>query len=291
MALDLRKIAHFVAVAEEHSMTRAATRLHLSQQALSMSIRALERELGVALLGRNGRGVELLPAGQVLYGDAVELLAAAAAAVTRARRADQGEPDLLRIGHTPAITGLEVSELVEAGAATLGSVSVQVVQMYPNEIPEQLRKRRIDVGLSRAMSVTDTLAGQVVARHRLRVAVRAGHHLEDRGSVSLADLAGETLIVWAPARVSGYTDLLLGLCREAGFEPKHLVNAVQGTPPITAVLNNDGVALVTDAPGRAAGGAVRVIDLEPRTTVPVLATWLPGARSPARDVLLASLAR
>ena len=115
MGLDLRKVEHFVAVAEERSMTRAAARLHLSQQALSMSMRALERELGVPLLDRSRRGVALLASGEALYADAVPLLAAATAAVGRARRADRGEPELLRIGHTPAVTGIEVTEML-AGA-------------------------------------------------------------------------------------------------------------------------------------------------------------------------------
>ena len=230
MGLDLRKVAHFVAVAEERSMTRAAARLHLSQQALSMSMRSLERELGVALLDRSRRGVVLLASGEALYADAVPLLAAATAAVGRARRADRGEPELLRIGHTPAVTGIEVTELL-AGAPASGA-SVQVVALLPDELSERLRDRSVDIGLSRATAPVAGLAGQVVARHRLRLAVRAGHRLAHRHAVTLAEIAGETLIVGAPPGVCAYTDLLLGLCRRAGFEPRHQVTPVQGTPPV-----------------------------------------------------------
>ncbi|MYS48827.1 LysR family transcriptional regulator, partial [Streptomyces sp. SID6013] len=66
MGLDLHKLDHLIAVAEEHSITRAAARLHLSQQALSTSIRVLEREVGVPLLERTAAGVVLLPAGAAL---------------------------------------------------------------------------------------------------------------------------------------------------------------------------------------------------------------------------------
>ncbi|MGX6446903.1 LysR family transcriptional regulator, partial [Patulibacter sp. S7RM1-6] len=66
MALDLRKLDHFVAVAEERNFTRAAERLHLTQQALSHSVRQLERELGVALLERTTRHVAPTDAGRVL---------------------------------------------------------------------------------------------------------------------------------------------------------------------------------------------------------------------------------
>ena len=213
MGLDLRKVEHFVAVVEERSMTRAAARLHLSQQALSMSMRALERELGVPLLDRSRRGVVLLASGEALYADAVPLLAAATAAVGRARRADRGEPELLRIGHTPAVTGIEVTEML-AGAPAHGA-SVQVVALPSDELNERLRDRSVDIGLSRATAPAAGLAGQVVARHRLRLAVRAGHRLAHRHAVTLPELAAETLIVGAPPGVCAYTDLLLGLCRRA----------------------------------------------------------------------------
>ena len=288
MGLDLRKVEHFVAVAEERSMTRAAARLHLSQQALSMSMRALERELGVPLLDRSRRGVVLLASGEALYADAVPLLAAATAAVGRARRADRGEPELLRIGHTPAVTGIEITEML-AGAPASGA-SVQVVALLPDELSERLHDRSVDIGLSRATAPVAGLAGQVVARHRLRLAVRAGHRLAHRHAVTLPELAAETLIVGAPPGVCAYTDLLLGLCRRAGFEPRHRVTPVQGTPPVTTVLGTDGAALVTEAPGPAVGGAVRVVELEPETTVPVLASWRRDTRSVLRDVLVAGLA-
>ena len=129
-----------------------------------------------------------------------------------------------------------------------------------------------------------------MARHRLRLAVRAGHRLAHRHAVTLPELAAETLIVGAPPGVCAYTDLLLGLCRRAGFEPRHRVTPVQGTPPVTTVLGTDGAALVTEAPGPAVGGAVRVVELEPETTVPVLASWRRDTRSALRDVLVAGLA-
>jgi len=290
MDLDLRKVAHFVAVAEERSMTRAAARLHLSQQARSMSMRALERELGLPLLDRSRRGVALLASGEALYADAVPLLAAATAVVGRVRRADRGEPELLRIGHTPAVTGVEVTEMLAGAPSPPAGVSVQLVAILPDELGDRLRDHSIDVGLSRATTPPHGMVGQIVGRHRLRLAVRAGHRLAHRDAVTLQEIAAETLVVGAPAGVCTYTDLLLALCRRAGFEPRHRVAPVQGTPLVTTVLGNDGAALVTELPGPAIGGAVRVLELEPATTVPVLATWRRDARSAVRDVLLASLA-
>jgi DNA-binding transcriptional LysR family regulator len=284
--LDLRKVAHFVAVVEEGSMTRAAVRLRLTQQALSMSVRALERELGVALLARGGGGITLLPAGTTLFADAGPLLEAADAAVGRSRQADRPEAEVLRIGHTPDVTGAEVVAMLAGVPPTFAATTTQVTPFLPADLRERLWNRSIDLGLARAMSRTDGLGTQVVTRHRLRVAVRAGHHLALREVLTLPDIARETLLVSAPAGESGDTDLLLDLCRSAGVEPSHRASPVQGMPLVTAVLGTDAVALVTDAPGPAVGGAVRVVELEPAPTVPLLATWRRDARSRARDLLV-----
>ena len=173
MQLDLRKLAHFAAVVEERSMTRAAVRLRLTQQALSMSIRALERELGVLLFERGRGGVELLPAGHSLYMDGGPLLAAATAAVARARRTHGSDTELLRIGHTPAVTDTDVVTLLAGAPLALAATVTQVIQIQPADVGDRLWDRSIDLALTRAMSPSQGLTGQVVTRHRLRVAVRA----------------------------------------------------------------------------------------------------------------------
>ena len=69
--VNLSRLAAFVAVAEELNFGRAATRLHLSQPALSRQIRVLEEELGTQLLARNNRRVALTPAGVQALADFV----------------------------------------------------------------------------------------------------------------------------------------------------------------------------------------------------------------------------
>src|SRR5207245_6048633 len=87
-AMELRHLRYFVAVAEEGSLTLAAEkRLHTAQPSLSRQIRDLEYEVGVQLMSRSVRGVELTAAGRVFLDHARLALTQAETAAEAARRA------------------------------------------------------------------------------------------------------------------------------------------------------------------------------------------------------------
>src|SRR3954449_6054409 len=98
---EIRQLRYFVAVAERGSVSQAAVELHLSQSALSETLRKLEVELGVELLERSSRGVRPTAAGDALLAGARTALAAFDAALNAAR----GETGRLRIGFEAAGAG------------------------------------------------------------------------------------------------------------------------------------------------------------------------------------------
>src|ERR1700761_1232645 len=95
MDLDLRKLRYFAAVAETLHFGRAADELHIAQPALSRQIRALEHDLGTALLTRDSHGVALTDAGRQLLSDAGPLLASAHAVRRRVTAAAHGGQRLM----------------------------------------------------------------------------------------------------------------------------------------------------------------------------------------------------
>src|SRR3954454_25386720 len=99
MTPELRLIRYFVAVAEEGNVTRAAARLHVAQPSLRAALRQLERQLGVALLGRDGGGLVLPPAGALLARRGRALLVEADSVVAAVRGAAAG--GRLRLGVSP----------------------------------------------------------------------------------------------------------------------------------------------------------------------------------------------
>ncbi len=275
----MRKLTHFVAVAEELSFTRAAARLQMSQQALSTSIRQFERELDVTLFDRSPHHVALTEAGQSLLESGRPLLVASSAALDRARRIERGELEVVRVGRTPAITGEEATTLMAPFRRTHPRVEISVEQHWPADLPRLLFAGEIDLALARVFAGGEGLTTKTVATHPLRVALWEEHPLAASGAVRLADLRDDTLVVWS--QKSGYRELLLDACRRAGLEPREVVvNPLQGTPPVTAVTGPGEFALVTAPAGPSSAPGVTVLDIEPPAHVPVAAMWVSGSISP-----------
>ena len=91
MAMDLRHLRLFVAVAEEGHITRAAEKLGMQQPPLSQQIKAMERELDVQLFHRKPRGVELTETGRALFAEARAVLAHLERALETTHRTARGE--------------------------------------------------------------------------------------------------------------------------------------------------------------------------------------------------------
>jgi DNA-binding transcriptional LysR family regulator len=110
--VEIRQLENFVAIAEEHSFTRAAGRVHLVQSALSVSIRALERDLGIRVFERSTHHVSLTDAGEALLPEARRILAAAEQARDAVSAVQGIVRGTLRIGIMQSLTLVDVASLL-----------------------------------------------------------------------------------------------------------------------------------------------------------------------------------
>jgi DNA-binding transcriptional LysR family regulator len=124
--MELRHLRYFRAVAEELHFGRAAQRLLIAQPPLSQQIRQLERELGVDLLTRSTRSVELTPAGAAFLERTVTILAAVDDAADLARRVSDGTTGRITIGCVGSATYSVLPRLVRTLADLLPDVDVRV---------------------------------------------------------------------------------------------------------------------------------------------------------------------
>ncbi|MFZ2528030.1 MAG: LysR family transcriptional regulator [Rhodococcus sp. (in: high G+C Gram-positive bacteria)] len=284
--LDLYRLRQFVAVAERLNITRAAEDLHLTQQAVSMAIKNLERDIGVVLLDRSGRRLSLTPAGAELLSGAILLLDASRSLVRTTRAANRRTGERLVVGYTPALTSDEVFDLIAPVRQTFPDASITARQMFPDELVPALKAGDIAVGLRRGATTPRDVSASVFAYSPLRVALAVTHRFADRPSIALHELADDCLMLWGPPGESFYAEFLMSLCRRAGFEPQVAINRIQGTAPTSAVVDTDCFAFVTAEPGHYHRGQAVVIVVEDEPMAPVQAMWLPHTISRLRQVLL-----
>jgi DNA-binding transcriptional LysR family regulator len=244
MAVELRHLRYFIAVAEERHITRAAERLGIQQPPLSQRIKAIERELDVQLFRRKARGVELTDAGRAFLDNARAMLAHFDHTFETTRRTARGEQGRISVGVTPTSPFHPfVPRVIRAFRESYPQVFLRLEERLGNELVEQLRNEHIDVAFIRTV-VTDPegLVVHSLIEEPMVVALPRGHPLARDGgaaaSVSLQRLARETFILYGPPGTAFY-DLTMAACRAAGFDPR----VGQETPRLTSSLNLVAVGL------------------------------------------------
>jgi LysR family hca operon transcriptional activator len=193
-SMELRHLRYFIAVAETGSLTEAAERrLHTSQPSLSRQIRDLEHQVGVDLLSRSVRGVELTDAGKVFLDHARLALMQVDATVEAARRAARPARKTFDIGFQ---TGHEMNWLPRAMHVLhdqLTNIQIVVSSDYSPNLAEALTRGRLDLAFMRLEPGYD-LGYHVVDREPLIVLMPRDHRLTAHEAVSPQDFIGEIFI-------------------------------------------------------------------------------------------------
>jgi len=219
MNATIRHLRYFLAVADELSFTRAAERLHVAQPAVSAQIRALERDVGVVLLRRTTRRVELTEAGQSLAADARRLLDGLDEAWVRARRAAEGSSGRLRIVYTASTAYQALPLILEELEARAPELHVTADQLWATEVVGAVLSRGADLGLVRLPGPHEGLLEHILRQEPLAVFASQENPLVSRQAVAVRDLQDQVILAVPQALALGFHDLVVGLCRRAGFEP------------------------------------------------------------------------
>jgi DNA-binding transcriptional LysR family regulator len=244
-AVELRHLRYFVAVAEELNFSRAAQRLCMAQPPLSVQIKQLERELGVRLFDRTGRGVRLTYAGRLLLEEARRILVQVEQTIRVLQEADQGEIGSLSLGFIPAASNDILPEILREFRSRAPKVELFLHEMMPDRAIQRLHDRRIDVSFLFLPREDEIVRCKIICREPLVIALPETHPLASEPSLEMRALAGEDFVL--PARYS--TPSLYGkvteICRQAGFTPKAIQEEVGLMQTIVGlVAGGIGVALV-----------------------------------------------
>jgi DNA-binding transcriptional LysR family regulator len=193
--MDTRQLAAFCAVVERASFSQAAEQLGVTQPAVSLQIRSLEKRLGVQLLDRSGRRVEPTDAGRRLYRSALRLLAQEEQLLAELGEEVEGE-----------LTGrLELGASTGPGGTVIPIVLCEFQQRHPEvhvaltvsdtqRIVEEVARRELELGVVGAARRHRGVVFEPFFRDEVVLAVPRGHRFSDR-TVPLEELRAEPLVL------------------------------------------------------------------------------------------------
>lgn len=241
---QLIQLRCFVAVANELHFGRAAERMNMTQSPLSRQIQALEHDLGVLLIARTRRSVQLTPAGLAFLPEAEDILLRCETAALAARRAVRGDAGSITLGFISAARFKVLPQIVSGAHHSLKDIDVVLKEMSTPEQKEALLSKRLNLGLIRPDKHHPGIETICVLRDPFTLALHYDHPLAAREHLTVADLDRQPFIMYSPSEGRYSYELLSGLFRAAGVEPSYVQYLYQTHTILSLVSIGMGIALV-----------------------------------------------
>lgn len=264
--MELRHLRYFVAVAETENVSRAASKLHISQPALSRQVGDLEDELGFLLLERGAKSVRLTEAGRTFLAEARAVLQRAEEAVRAAKAVATGIKGELHVGYAPSLTARILPPTLRAFQAELPNVRVKLHDLSTEEMFNWLNEGKLGFAfvakpggrMLRGVSFEELLEDPI------RLAVSPKHRLAGIRTVTLPEVVGEPIIAYSRKDYPDAHEILGKVFAAAKAKPRIIEEHDSVSGLIAAVESGAGVAIVTETLTCTAGVRLKLIPISPR---------------------------
>lgn len=193
--MELRHLRYFVAVAEELNFTKAAQRMCTVQPSLSQQIKDLEHEVGVQLLVRSNRKVELTPEGQAFLKQARLSLEYADKAIQDARHVANFHKEQLNIGFVPVAEMKIFPYIMPNIRANFPEIKIHFHSLTDSDQLKALKKGEIDVAFTRFVDHSNELETVQIFNEPLALIVPKDSPVADQRHVSIQYFNGQDFVV------------------------------------------------------------------------------------------------
>ena len=246
--MNLRQLQHFAVLSEVLNFRKAAEKLNIVQPALSASIQKLEDEFGAALFERSTRRISITPAGQAALPEIRKALLSIERARRNAAAALSGRFGHLSVGFVGSASLALLPVSVREFRTKYPEVELNLFESTGKQIIDLINKGCMDVGLIRIPAVYGRgLTIQSIQTERLIVVVPRESKWEPSQwstEIALEDLAEAPFINFSRDESPMLHMAVVNVCREAGFTPNIVQEAIQVQTIVTLVESGLGVGLV-----------------------------------------------
>lgn len=279
--MELRQLRYFTMVATERSFTRAAERLHMAQPPLSRQVQQLEDEIGVLLIRRGVRPLELTEAGRFLLDQAQQLLAKVGEIKAGARRIGDANKQFFAIGFVGSTLYGPLPLAIRRFREACPEVEINLSELTTHQQIEELKSRRIDIGFGRLVTAEDpAIAREILVEEPLTLAMGRDHPWAGKAVAWLKELVGQPFILYPGRPRPSFADQVLAIFRAAGLSPSIVQEAHDIQTAIGLVAAGIGVTLVPASVARLRGEDVVYVPMgDTNLRTPVLISYRTDDRS------------
>jgi DNA-binding transcriptional LysR family regulator len=242
MSITLRQMRAVVAVARTGSLGRAAAALHLSQPALTVQLREAEATLGIRLFDRGPRGAEPTAVGQGLVDAFSRVLEDLDAVLAGVREAAAGRSGLVRIAVLPSVGATVLPPVLAELRAANPGIRVIVRDAVASGVVALVKAGTVELGIGTEVESDPEVAAKPLFEDRMVAVLPSGHRFEAQPAVSMAELAGEPLVLMDPG--SSVRALFDRACRQAGVSPAPVCEATYMSTAVALVRAGLGVGVL-----------------------------------------------
>ena len=259
--LKLKDLRYLVAVADTRHFGRAAERSFVSQPTLSAQLKKLEEYLGVQLIERAPKRVQLTAAGEEIVERARRILEASEEIVELARGHRDPLAGRLRLALLPTIGPYLLPNVAARLRKQLPRLELMLYEYQTDPMLEKLHSGEIDVGILAFPVPMDGLDSYELYREPFMVAMPANHRLAQRNSVRVEDLDQETLLLLEDGHC--LRDQALDICSSTDVHEKQDFRATSLETLRQMVAAGVGITLLPELAGRGAYGNARGVAIRP----------------------------
>jgi DNA-binding transcriptional LysR family regulator len=278
--MKLHYLKYFCVLAEELHFHRAADRLAISQPPLSAAIKSLEDELGVQLMRRNSKMVELTRAGHAFLAEARAILERVGRAGDLVRALGQGMQGRLLVGISGSLLYREVASIIAEFQANRPMVEVVLHELSAVEQIDKLTHGQLDVAFVHGSKAPLKLKSIPLQNDVFVLCLPERHPLAARSEVDLREVGDESFVMFSREAAPSNHDNVIAIFSNAGVHPRTVHMARTWMTIISTVAQVGGVAIVPKSMEKAQIAGVRYVPLTSISPIsPAMLIWNPEASS------------
>lgn len=240
--MDILHLRYFTEVARQKNFSKAAQIIHVSQSAISKIIKDLETELGVTLLNRNSKAVELTDAGIIFFNQAQQVVSLFDSLTSKFEKEYKLARGKILIGLPPITEATVFAQLLGEFKKQYPQIDIELYEHGSKKVEQKIREGSLDIGIVchiPDMTIYDSFA---LSNDPLRVIIHTGHPLSRLKTIDLRSLAYESFVIYRDD--FSLHDEIIDKCKLAGFQPKIIFETSQQELMIQTVAANLGIAFL-----------------------------------------------